>query len=73
MEAASLLAFAEARGRPVVCVAHVTNQLGCVEGDFEKGESHGAQQSLAIALAIASACRAAPPPLIAARPILPAT
>ncbi len=66
MEAASLLAFAAARGRPVVCVAHVTNQLGCVEGDFDKGEHDGARQSLAIALAIASACRV-PPRLMAER------
>ncbi len=42
MEAAALYAFARARARPVVCLAHVSNQLGCIEGDFEKGERNGA-------------------------------
>jgi hypothetical protein len=36
MEAAALYAFAAARRVPVICLAHVTNQLGCVEGDFDK-------------------------------------
>ena len=36
MEAAALYAFASARRRPVVCFAHVTNQMGRIEGDFEK-------------------------------------
>lgn len=58
MEAASLLAFAEACERPVVCLAHVTNQLGCIHGDFEKGELNGASESLELAIAIAEACRA---------------
>ena len=56
MEAASLLAFGRACERPVVCLAHVTNQLGCVDGDFEKGEHNGAAHSLALALLIAEAC-----------------
>ncbi len=55
MEAASLLAFAKACGRPVVCLAHVTNQLGCIEGDFEKGELNGAALSLKLGLSIATA------------------
>lgn len=42
MEAAALYAFAQARGRPVLCFAHVTNQMGRIEGDFEKGEQNGA-------------------------------
>jgi uridine phosphorylase len=42
MEAAALYAFAAARGVPVICLAHVTNQLGCVEGDFDKGDGNGA-------------------------------
>lgn len=37
MEAAALYAFAEARGKPVACFAHVTNQMAVEEGDFEKG------------------------------------
>lgn len=46
MEAAALYAFATARRRPVLCFAHVTNQMGRVEGDFEKGAADGAEASL---------------------------
>ena len=46
MEAAALYAFAEARGRDVLCFAHVTNQMAQVEGDFEKGEANGAHDAL---------------------------
>ncbi len=46
MEAAALYAFAQARHKPVVCFAHVTNQMGNVEGDFEKGESNGSRDAL---------------------------
>ncbi len=48
MEAAALYAFARARGRPVLCFAHVTNQMGRIEGDFEKGASDGAEASLEV-------------------------
>jgi purine-nucleoside phosphorylase len=48
MEAAALYAFAEAREKPVVCFAHVTNQMGQIEGDFEKGEANGSADALAI-------------------------
>src|SRR5205807_9234451 len=41
MEAAALYAFARARGKSVLCFAHVTNQMGRAEGDFEKGEADG--------------------------------
>ncbi|MDP6953165.1 MAG: nucleoside phosphorylase, partial [Alphaproteobacteria bacterium] len=41
MEAAALYTFATARARPVLCFAHVTNQMGQIEGDFEKGEADG--------------------------------
>lgn len=60
MEAAALYAFAEARARPVLCLAHVTNQLGCVEGDFEKGEDDGAGCSLALVASFAEAWLARP-------------
>lgn len=46
MEAAALYAFAEARKKPVVCFAHVTNQMGQIEGDFEKGEANGTADAL---------------------------
>jgi uridine phosphorylase len=48
MEAAALYAFAQARGKPVLCFAHVTNQMGCAEGDFEKGEADGTVDALAV-------------------------
>src|SRR6185437_10403105 len=48
MEAAALYAFAKARGWPVVCFAHVTNQMGRIEEDFEKGMSEGAEASLRV-------------------------
>jgi uridine phosphorylase len=52
MEAAALYAFAKSRGRPVLCLAHVTNQMGRIEGDFEKGVADGAEESLrAVSLA----------------------
>jgi len=38
MEAA-LYAFATVKHRDVICFAHVTNQMGQTEGDFEKGEA----------------------------------
>lgn len=46
MEAAALYAFARARKKPVLCFAHVTNQMGRVAGDFEKGEADGTRDSL---------------------------
>jgi uridine phosphorylase len=55
MEAAALYAFALARNRPVLCFAHVTNQMGLVDGDFEKGVADGAQDSLAVLMAVARA------------------
>ena len=53
MEAAALYAFAAARDRPVVCFAQVTNQLGQVDGDFEKGPADGAEAALAEVVAAA--------------------
>lgn len=53
MEAAALYAFATARQQPVLCLAHVTNQMGLVDGDFEKGTADGAQDSLDVLLKVA--------------------
>jgi uridine phosphorylase len=53
MEAAALYAFATARRRPVVCFAHVTNQMAQIEGDFEKGPTNGVDLTLALAAAVA--------------------
>ena len=41
MEAAALYAFARASGNPIVCFAYVTNQMGTIESDFEKGLENG--------------------------------
>jgi len=48
MEAAALYAFAETRAKAVVCFAHVTNQMGSVENDFEKGAVQGSQAALQV-------------------------
>ncbi len=53
MEAAALYAFARARRRPVVCFAHVTNRMGRIEGDFEKGLAEGSAASLEVIAAAA--------------------
>ncbi len=55
MEAAALYAFAAARSKPVVCFAHVTNQMARIEGDFEKGEADGSVDALAVIQAAARA------------------
>jgi len=55
MEAAALYAFGSACGRPVLCLAHVSNRLGCVEGDFEKGEGNGVCGSVELVTRLASA------------------
>ncbi len=55
MEAAALYAFAEARGKPVLSFAHVTNRMGRVEGDFEKGEANGTRDAVAVIVAAARA------------------
>lgn len=53
MEAAALYGLATARQKPVLCFAHVTNQMGRVEGDFEKGDGDGAEASLNVILRVA--------------------
>jgi uridine phosphorylase len=40
-EASALYAFAQATKNPIVCFAHVTNQMASIEGDFEKGMAQG--------------------------------
>ena len=41
MEAAALYAFAQAQKKKVICFAHVTNQMGRIDKDFEKGKDNG--------------------------------
>ncbi len=55
MEAAGLYAFARARGRAVLCLAHVTNAMAQAGDDFEKGEDNGARDALRILTTLANA------------------
>ena len=57
MEAAALYSFAQARRKPVLCLAHVTNQMAVSGGDFEKGEADGAYASLDVIAAVARSWR----------------
>ncbi|HYB00120.1 MAG TPA: hypothetical protein VED37_07865, partial [Ktedonobacteraceae bacterium] len=41
MEAAALYALAEAKCYKIICFALITNQMGQIEGDFEKGQAQG--------------------------------
>ncbi|MCC6225347.1 MAG: nucleoside phosphorylase [Microthrixaceae bacterium] len=61
MEAAALYAYAAARGRDVICVAHVTNTMATDGDDFEKGEADGALAALEVYGAIIAALRRAAP------------
>jgi len=48
MEAAALLAMGEALGRPVLCLAHVTNAMATRPEDFEKGGDQGQETALSL-------------------------
>jgi uridine phosphorylase len=61
MEAAALYAFGAARRCPVLCLAHVTNELGRIHGDFEKGAHNGAISSLRLLRALSAAWRMTEP------------
>ncbi len=52
MEAAALYTFATANQRRVLCLAHVTNTMGQMAQDFEKGEADGTADALAVLDAI---------------------
>jgi uridine phosphorylase len=68
MEAAALYAFAFARERAVLCFAHITNQMGRVDGDFEKGASDGAEESLKVITLVGRAWRERDSQMPAERP-----
>lgn len=57
MEAAALYTFANVREQPVVCFAHVTNQMGQTENEFEKGDANGSRDALEVIDAAATAWR----------------
>ena len=59
MEAAALYTFARKRNAAVLCLAHVTNNMGLAEGDFEKGDADGAADAMALLGALAKALRPA--------------
>lgn len=55
MEAAALYALASARQKDIICFAHVTNQMGLTENDFEKGLAQGSITALHVLQQAASA------------------
>lgn len=57
MEAAALYAYATARGRDVVCIAHLTNTMATTGNDFDKGTNDGTQRILALVVAVARRLR----------------
>jgi uridine phosphorylase len=60
MESAALYAYAAARGRDVLCLAHVTNTMAVSGDDFEKGQANGALAAIAMTAAIARVLHAGP-------------
>jgi uridine phosphorylase len=50
MEAAALLAMGRTLGRPVACLAHVTNAMATRPDDFDKGGHDAQEEALAICL-----------------------
>ncbi len=61
MEAAALYAYAAARNRDVVCLAHVTNTMATEGDDFEKGVANGVHDALAVVAAVLDAIGPPPP------------
>ena len=53
MEAAALYAFAQVR-QPILCFARVTNQMGRIDVDFEKGEADDTKDALDLVAIAAS-------------------
>jgi purine-nucleoside phosphorylase len=58
MESAALYAYAAARDRDVLCLAHVTNTMAVSGDDFEKGQANGALAAIAMTAAAAQALQA---------------
>jgi purine-nucleoside phosphorylase len=50
MEAAALYAFAKAKRRRVICLAHVTNHMATIEGILKRGQPTGATRPLSCSL-----------------------
>ncbi|GAC1365183.1 MAG: hypothetical protein NVS2B12_42890 [Ktedonobacteraceae bacterium] len=60
MESAALYSLGRARQLPIVCFAHVTNQMAQTEGDFEKGEEQGSAAALTVISEMARVWRTQP-------------
>ena len=60
MESAALYAYAAARNRDILCLAHVTNTMAVNGDDFEKGHANGALAAIAMTAAISQVLRAPP-------------
>jgi uridine phosphorylase len=60
MESAALYAYAAARNRDVLRLAHVTNTMAVNGDDFEKGHASGALAAIAMTAAIARALQPRP-------------
>jgi len=58
MESAALYAYAAARNRDVLCLAHVTNTMAVDGDDFEKGQANGALVAIAMTAAMARVLQA---------------
>jgi hypothetical protein len=58
MESAALYAYAAARDRDVLCLAHVTNTMATAGDDFEKGHANGALAAIRMTGAIGRAVQA---------------
>ena len=55
MEASALYAFAQVCHKKVICFAHITNQMGNIECDFEKDEAEGSRDALELVATTAKA------------------
>jgi uridine phosphorylase len=55
MEAAALYALAQATGKAILCLAHVTNTMGQRDNDFEKGEADGTVDALLLLARVVTA------------------
>jgi uridine phosphorylase len=46
MESSALYSFAKSKNKAVICFAHITNEMGTGEKEFDKGEENGSEASL---------------------------
>ena len=46
MESSALYSFAKSKKKDVICFAHITNQMGIGDNDFDKGKENSSEESL---------------------------